>query len=132
MKKTLALLLTFAMLLPMVTVFASLGASGASDAIYDKPSHTAANDGSVGFTVDDSDGDSSADDFYFTRKKLERIPVTYQAWVYIPADYSSRLVSSRGDLGVIVSNRNYVNDTHGAQFDVYITKERTCKPFFQN
>lgn len=125
MKRTLALLLTLAMLLPMITVIAPLGASAAPEAIYDKPSHTAANDGSVGFTVDDSDGDSSADDFYFTRKKLERIPVTYQAWVYIPADYSSRLVSSRGDLGVIVSNSNYVNDTHGAQLDFYITKERS-------
>ena len=118
MKKTLAVLLMLAMLLPAVTVFAPFAVS-AAEAVYDRPSHTAANDGSVAFTVDDSDGDDQADDFYFTRKKLERTPVTYQAWVYIPADYSSRLVSGRNDLGVIVSNSNYVNDNHGAQLDFY-------------
>ena len=63
MKKTMAFLLMISMVLPMMTVLAPLAVSAAQTAVYDKPSHTSASDGSVGFTIDDSDGDRLADDY---------------------------------------------------------------------
>ena len=125
MKKTMAFLLVLAMVLPMLTVLAPLAASAVQTAVYDKPSHTAAGDASAAFTIDDSDGDGFADDYYYSKKKLESTPVTYQAWVYIPSDYSNRISGTgRDNLGVILSNSNATNDTHGAQFHFYVTKDR--------
>ncbi|MBR6727330.1 MAG: metallophosphoesterase, partial [Clostridia bacterium] len=122
MKKLMALLLMLAMVLPMLAVFSPLGASAAADAVYDKPSHTAATDGSKGLDIEDSDGDGFADDYYYAKKKLERTPQTFQAWVYIPSDYSTRLNGTgRDNLGAILSNSNALNDTHGVQFLFYVT-----------
>ncbi len=117
MKRFLAILLTVTMIVPMMTVFLSLGGS-AAEAVYDKPLSTT--DAAAGLTFDGTvdNGKNCADDNYRALKRLREVPHTFQAWVYIPEAYQST------SPGTVISNYTTKNDTRGAYISLEITKNR--------
>ena len=93
MKKTIAILLTVMILLPMFSVFVLAVPAEASG------------DMSTGLTFT-ANSDSSPTEEYYSAKKFEEIPHTYSAWVYLPNNTTRH--------GIILgSNHNLVRNDLG-------------------
>ena len=121
MKKPLSGFLAILMVLPLITVFFTLGASAA--AVYDSinKSDTGITFGHETFTkaADQSYTEAAVSfhygvEMYVSKKRLAEMPHTFQAWVKV----------SDTDKGVIVGNYRVQNDTAGAYLNIEIKSGR--------
>lgn len=119
MKKLIAILLTVTMLVPMLTAFSTFGVA-AEGAVYDKPSHADVTDASAGltFTGTMDNNRDCADYAYNSKTRLESVPHTFQAWVYIPEAYKSQ------NCGTVISNYATKDDTWGSYLYMGVVENR--------
>ena len=128
MKKLIAILLTVMMLVPMLTVFFTVGASAAGQ-VYDKP---ILNDAGMTFasetltkTAEQSYTSKAISmkyglEIYKTKKKLTEVPHTFQVWVKVSAT----------DTGVVLGNLRSTNNTAGSFFNLEI--KSGCIPYIRH
>jgi len=105
MKKILAILLTVTMIVPLLTVFFALGAAAAEEPAQYATVDMSATEQGLRFPAG---WEGYAEGHYRSTKKLNEVPLTYQAWVYIPSG-----ADSSQSMGVIIGNNagqgNYEN-----------------------